>query len=246
MADVWTEKLDIYLDGELPAAEMSALDAHVRTCPECAASILGRVQMKRAVQAAGKRYTPSAALRQRIQKMSGARQPRRFWSWQMLAIAAMFLVVFGISLVQVRQTSRTQQVYSEIADLHVTNLASSSPVDVVSTDRHTVKPWFEGKIPFTFNLPELQNSEFSLIGGRVAYLEQVSGAQLIFRIRKHQISVFIFPEGSNLPADSGLHRRSTFEMQSWTQNGLRYFVVSDAAPEDVGKLVDLLKAAERQ
>lgn len=246
MPDIWTEKLDIYLDGELPAAEMSALDAHVRTCPDCAASILGRLQMKRAVQAAGRRYTPSAALRQRIQKMSGAGQPRRFWSWQILAIAAMFLIVFGVSLFQVRHTIRTRQVYSEIADLHITNLASSSPVDVVSSDRHTVKPWFEGRIPFTFNLPELQNSEFSLVGGRVAYLEQVSGAQLIFRIRKHQISVFIFPEGSSFPPDSGLHRRATFEMQSWTQNGLRYFVISDASSEEVGKLVDLLKAAERQ
>ena len=246
MADLWTGKLDTYLDGELPAAEMSALDAHVRTCPDCAASILGRLQMKRAVQAAGKRYAPSAALRQKIQSMSAARPPRRFWSWQILAIAAMFLMVFGISLFQIRNTSRTKQVYSEIADLHVTNLASSSPVDVVSTDRHTVKPWFEGKIPFTFNLPELQSSEFSLVGGRVAYLEQVAGAQLIFRIRKHQISVFIFPEGSDLPADSGLHRHSTFEMQSWAQNGLRYFVVSDAAPEDVSKLAELMKAAERQ
>jgi anti-sigma factor RsiW len=246
MADSWTEKLDVYLDGELPAAEMSAFDAHVRTCPDCAAGILGRLQMKRAVQSAGKRYAPSADLRQRIQKMSGARQPRRFWSWQILAIAAMFLVVFGVSLFQIRHTVRNRQVYSEIADLHVTTLASSSPVDVVSTDRHTVKPWFEGRIPFTFNLPELQNSEFTLMGGRVAYLEQVSGAQLIFRIRKHQISVFIFPEGSNLPADSGLQRRATFEMQSWAQNGLRYFVVSDASPEDVSKLVDLMKAAERQ
>jgi anti-sigma factor RsiW len=246
MADVWTEKLDTYLDGELPAGEMSALDAHVRTCSDCAADVLGRLQLKRAVQTAGKRYTPSMDLRQRIQKMSAAKQPQRRWSWQLAAIAAVFLVALGISMVRIKQASYTQQLYSEIADLHVSTLASSSPVDVISTDRHTVKPWFEGKIPFTFNLPELQNSEFSLIGGRVTYLEQTPGAQLIYRIRKHQISVFMFPDTSTLPGDSGLSRRSTFEMQSWTKGGLRYFVIGDASGDDMGKLVELFKDAEHQ
>ena len=76
------------------------------------------------------------------------------------------------------------QVFSEIADLHVATLASSSPVDVISTDRHTVKPWFQGKIPFAFNLPELQNSEFSLLGGRMTYLDQTPGAHLIYDAAK--------------------------------------------------------------
>ncbi len=245
MADVWTGKLDTYLDGELPAGEMSALDTHVRTCSDCAAAVLSRLQLKRAVQSAGKRFTPSMDLRQRIQKMSAVKQQQRHWSWQMAAIAAVFLVVLGISLVRVRQMNYSRQIYSEIADLHVSTLASSTPVDVISTDRHTVKPWFEGKIPFTFNLPELQNSDFSLLGGRVTYLEQTPGAQLIYRIRKHQISVFIFPESSTLPVDSGVHRRTTFEMQSWSEGNLRYFVIGDAAENDIGKLVELFKSAGR-
>ncbi len=244
MPDAWTEKLDIYLDGELPASEMSSFDAHVRSCPDCAANVLQRVQLKRAVQTAGKRFAPSADFRQRIQKMSAAKQPQRHWSWQIAAIAAVFLVVLGLSLVRVKQENYSRQIYSEVADLHVSTLASASPVDVISTDRHTVKPWFEGKIPFSFNLPELQNSEFTLIGGKVTYLEQTSGAQLIYHIRKHQISVFIFPESSSLPSDSGMNRRTTFEMQTWTQSNLRYFVISDAPAADIGKLVDMFKNAE--
>jgi len=246
MPDAWTEKLDTYLDGELPASEMSALDSHVRSCSDCAAEVLGRIQLKRAVQTAGKRFTPSADFRERIQKMSAAKKPQRHWSWQMAAIAAVFLVVLGISLVRVKHENYARQIYSEIADLHVSTLASASPVDVVSTDRHTVKPWFEGKIPFSFNLPELQNSEFSLIGGRVAYLEQTPGAQLIYHIRKHQISVLIFPDASRLPSDSGVSRHSTFEMQTWTQSNLRFFVISDAPAADVSKLADMFKNAETQ
>ncbi len=244
MADAWTQKLDTYLDGELPAGEMSTLDAHVRTCPDCAASILRSLQMKRAVQAAGECYRPSLELRQRVLKTAGAGQTRRSWYWQVVTVAGALLIVLGIALLQIRQTNNTRHIYSEIADLHVSALASASPVDVVSTDRHTVKPWFAGRIPFTFNLPELQGSEFTLAGGRVTYLEQTAGAQLIYRIRKHQISVFMFPEGLRLPADSGMHRRATFQTQSWTQDNLRYFVIGDAPGEDIGKLVDLLKGAQ--
>ena len=102
----------------------------------------------------------------------------------------------------VSDRSARQQAFSEIADLHVGTLASASPVDVISTDRHTVKPWFQGKIPFSFNLPDLQNTEFSLLGGRLTYLDQTPGAQLIYDYRKHHISVFVFQERS-LPASLG-------------------------------------------
>ena len=95
--------------------------------------------------------------------------------------------------VWVNHTGREREL-TEIADLHVTELASTNPVDVVSTDQHTVKPWFAGKLPFSFNIPELQNSDFTLVGGRVAYFQHSPGAQLLFKLRKHQLSVFIFKE----------------------------------------------------
>jgi len=132
---------------------------------------------------------------------------------------------------------------SELADLHVATLASSNPVDVVSTDRHTVKPWFAGKIPFTFNLPELQDSAFTLVGGKVSYLNQSPGAELIFRVRQHQISVFIFQEqvlGNVRPEDAVT--ALSFNVRSWSHNGLRYFVIGDASPEDLDKLSGLIKA----
>jgi len=144
------------------------------------------------------------------------------------------------------QNLRRQQVYSEIADLHVATLGSANPVDVVSTDRHTVKPWFQGKIPFTFNLPELQNTDFTLVGGRVTYLEQTPGAHLIFQIRKHQISVFLFPENARnqvLGNEAKVERRQTFNTETWTQGGLRYVVLGDASADDIQALSTLLRSA---
>jgi len=138
------------------------------------------------------------------------------------------------------------QVFSEIADLHVATLASSSPVDVISTDRHTVKPWFQGKIPFAFDLPELQNSEFSLLGGLMTYLDQTPGAHLIYDVRKHHISVFVFQERSlraRLDEDSRAPKQLSFNMETWSQGGLRYFVIGDASAADIDSLAKLFKAA---
>jgi anti-sigma factor RsiW len=117
---------------------------------------------------------------------------------------------------------------------------------VISSDRHTVKPWFQGKIPFTFNLPELENSEFSLLGGRIAYLGQSPGAELIYQIRKHRISVFIFQDrtlGRELGSSSSSQKDASFNMETWSQDGLRYFVMGDASGNDISTLAEMLKKA---
>src|SRR6516165_1261908 len=164
----WKEKLDTYLDNELTEEEMRTFDAHVRSCSSCSADALARVQMKRTVQVAGKRFTPSADFRRRMQQSIAAKPRRSFRLGWMLAAAATaaILVAGALTSTYLGNRSGRDHVYSEIADLHVATLASSSPVDVISTDRHTVKPWFQGKIPFAFNLPELENTEFTLLGGR--------------------------------------------------------------------------------
>jgi len=246
--DEWQGKLDIYLDGELPADQMRALDEHLRGCPACAALVVNRVQLKREVQAAGKRYAPTAEFRRKIEK-SIATRPRRTFHWGWAAAAALVVILFAGALFVSREQQRLQRehIYSELADLHVSTLASSAPVDVVSSDRHTVKPWFQGRIPFTFNLPEPKD-DFSLVGGRMVYLGQTPGAQLIYQVRKHQITVFIFQEralGGRLHGATSVIRKLSFNMETWSQDGLRYFVVGDAAPEDIRKLSESLKSAAK-
>jgi anti-sigma factor RsiW len=249
VCESWTTQLDTYLDGELPSEEMYIFDSHVRICPSCAADALERVQMKRTVQSAGKRFTPSAEFRRRVQQ-SIAAKPRRgvaWFSWTIATAMIAVLLVAGWAATYVgRQRAGQEQVYSELADLHVATLASSSPVDVVSTDRHTVKPWFQGKIPFTFDLPELQNSEFSLLGGRIGYLGQTPGAHLIYEVRKHKISVFIFQEGSlrnRWYEESRVTKELSFNMETWGQGSLRYCILGDAAAGDINNLAELLKHA---
>src|SRR5436305_6788153 len=204
--------------------------------------------MKRSVALAVRRYEPSAEFRAKIaSSVNGKRDRGAGWFWKVLVVPALLTLIFvaGLNYYVRGARAERQRVYSELADLHVATLASSTPVDVVSTDRHTVKPWFEGRIPFTFNLPELQGTDFSLLGGRVTYLAQVPGAHLIYRLRKHEISVFIFPDsGGQTSAPSGPIQLRSFNFQDWTQNGVRYFVVGDVNPNDIEALSNLLRNAQ--
>jgi anti-sigma factor RsiW len=248
VCDGWKEKLDTYLDGELPESEMRAFDVHSRNCPTCAADALSRVQMKRAIQSAGQRFTPSAEFRKRIhQNLLPKRSGRLRVGW-VSAVAAAVALVFGVlTSTYLENRSVRDQVFSEITDLHVATLASASPVDVISTDRHTVKPWFQGKIPFAFNLPDLQNTDFSLLGGRMTYLEQAPGAHLIYDARKHHISVFVFQDRSlpGLGDSFSSPTKQPLSVETWTQGGLRYFVVGDASATDIDNLAKLFQAASQ-
>src|ERR1035438_2381808 len=168
--EAWTEKLDSYFDGELPDGEARALQQHLRECAACAAEGLSKVQQKLAVKAAGQRFVPDSAFRARIEKSTAARRPaassslslslgRRGWLpvFEIATVAVVLLIGAALFLTLHRGRSE-RQLLSELVDQHVATLASSNPVDVISTDRHTVKPWFAGKIPFTFNLPELEGT----------------------------------------------------------------------------------------
>jgi anti-sigma factor RsiW len=205
------------------------------------------MQMKRSIHAtAARAFTPSPEFRVRVAKTVGKqRKSRLYWLPQIAFATAMIAAIVGIGF-WARHTQRPD-VLAEIADMHVATLASANPVDVVSTDRHTVKPWFEGKLPFTFDLPELQNTEFRLIGGRVAYVGQSPSAQLLFGIRKHQVSVFILQDSRNLTglsARPASERRLAFNSETWSDNGLRYIVIGDTSAEDVRALGNLLRSAK--
>jgi anti-sigma factor RsiW len=243
--DTGTEKLDAYLDGELSTDEARTVHQHLSGCPKCAAQAVAKLQQKRVIQAAGQKFAPDAAFRARIQKSIAARKPS-VWSRRWLPVFATAttaaLLIAVVSLLNLQHERRNDgQLMSELIDQHVATLASANPVDVVSTDRHTVKPWFEGKIPFTFNVPELQGSDFALIGGRVSYLKQSPGAELIFHVRKHQISVFIFQQRESEKENESARAALSFEVRNWSHNGLNFFVIGDASAGDLDKLSDLLK-----
>lgn len=248
----WHSRLEPYVDGELSPRETEDFRAHAAQCPACASAVLALVESKAALRRAGQRYTASPELRSRI--MTRVRTTNRHapqpvalkanvvhWPRWAMAVAAVLLLAAGIFLA-VSRYQRSNPL-AEFADLHVTTLASANPVEVVSTDRHTVKPWFQGRIPFTFDLPELQGSPFTLTGGRVTYFHQEPGAQLIFTSQRHMISAFIFRDTPQLAIREAAFtdRATSFNLQTWTQGGLRYVLVSDVNAATLQQLATLLQ-----
>ncbi|HZR65830.1 MAG TPA: zf-HC2 domain-containing protein [Terriglobales bacterium] len=243
----WRERLELYAGGELPPNELGEFEQHLRSCHSCSAEAVSRMRMKHAIRAAtSDAFAPSPDFRARLQNaILPEPQPRMGW-WPVISIAATAVVALVVAGMILSRNNTRQDLFSEAVDSHVSTLASANPVDVVSTDRHTVKPWFQGKLPFSFNLPELQNSEFRLIGGRVSYLGQQPAAHLLFGIRKHDISVFILQDSESLDRlihNAGSNRLNNFNIDTWSRNGLRYIVVSDTAMADLEALSDLLRAS---
>lgn len=250
--EIVRDKLDAYVDESLAPKDRAAVEEHVQDCSVCAGEILARTQLKRATRLAAQNFVQSAAFRMRPEfrrEMEKRLSKSRVPLWKMpaawLAAGAMALILVLVPVLLHRGSGRTPEI-AELLDVHITTLDSANPVDVVSSDRHTVKPWFQGKLPFTFNLPELDGSAYKLLGGKVVYLQQKPGAQLIFELHKHELSVFISQDNAGAVTSgsdfvSGNVRG--FSTETWTLAGLRYVVVSDASAADVHALAELLRSA---
>lgn len=237
----WRQKVALYADDELDRPMMDEVATHLRGCPECSSTLVNHLQMKKLVRVSGQRFHAPPELRNRIREglhRTDRRSP--LWKWSLVGIALVLIAVVGLFLLPSRAAN---PIVGELVDQHVTTLASVNPVDVLSSDRHTVKPWFQGKLPFTFNLPELVNSPFSLVGGKTVYIQQNPGAELLYEIRKHRISVFIFQTGQRGQRTFRTPRDYSFTIQNWVEGGLSFYLITDAGPEDARLLVTMFQAA---
>ena len=239
----YRQKIALYADGELGPPEQQEVSVHLGSCPECSAALLELLEMKKSVRLAGNQFNAPPELRRAVRETLHRREtPAAFWKWGFAA--ACCLLVATLSFMVYSREQRQDTVIASLVDQHVIALASDHPVDVISTDRHTVKPWFQGKLPFTFNLPELANSPFTLIGGKTVYQRQEPGAELLYEIRKHRISVFIF-RGQAGSTKLVRDRSSSFTVEHWTEGGLRFYLVTDATGEDADLLASMLQEANR-
>ena len=240
--DLWQDKFDAFVDMELLPEETRGFQEHLRGCPACSAEALARQRLKSQTRLAGQRFAPSAEFEKRMTGKAAARKIR--WNWLpafAASAAALLLVLGGVGW---RQRTIEKQLISQLVDQHVAALASANPVDVVSTDAHTVKPWFQGKVSFSVDVPDLHDTQFTLIGGKLAYFQQNPAAQLIFAVRQHRISVFMFRENGETVAlgeQTSPVRKTGFHTQSWAEDGIRYVAISDVNAEDVRQLCELLK-----
>ena len=239
--------LNAYVDGELAGDEQEQVRRHVDGCHTCMAQVLSATQLKAAVRNAGQRYTPTPEAFNRLRRelRSRTEKPARrlFTPWSLAAIAA--LIVVMISVMSWRQVHQSNALTAELLDQHLATLASGGEPAVVSSDRHTVKPWFQGRIPFSFNLPEAAAlpPDTMLRGANLVFVDRQPAAQLLFTIHKHEVSVFVTEGSGGFPELPG-SSRSGYSIRRAETKELRLIAVSDVNRVELDALLDAVVHAQ--
>jgi anti-sigma factor RsiW len=256
--------LNALADGELSAEQLSAAEAHLATCPPCTSNALTQSLLKSATARARRRYTPPQELHDRLvrlvrqQSAPSDRSPSAATRWSLSgfgfsgwATACALLLVFVSIFVFERQAHRSALVSTESAalvteacDQHIATLAANAPPQVLSSDRHTVKPWFEGRIPFSFNLPENLPADTKLEGANLTYFHNQPAALLLYSIGKHRVSVFVLQRGSTTFSNSVSANHAGFHITAFTTADLEFFAVSDVDPARLSGLAALIQNAQ--
>jgi anti-sigma factor RsiW len=235
------EQLNAFVDGELFGSELQRAEQHLKECHACALRVLSATRLKAATAAVAQQVEiPSDALARltaQLRKQEPPKKTARIYSFPAMrwaALAACLLVAF--SLIGWQQTRQANTVAAELLDQHLATLSNGAAPEVISTDRHTVKPWFQGKLPFSFNLPETLPADMMLKGGDLVYVEGEPAALLLFTIHKHQVSVFLTQGSRRLVLERSV-TRSGFVVHYATTQELRIAAVSDVNPAELDVLV---------
>ncbi|SPE34947.1 putative transmembrane anti-sigma factor [Candidatus Sulfopaludibacter sp. SbA3] len=212
--------LQPYFDDELDATHAAAFELHLQQCAACAAGL----ERLRALRSAIRRHAPYYA-----------RPPKRRLAPAWVALAAAASIVAAVT---VTRPGANSSVENRVIAAHLRSLQANHLVDVPSSDRHTVKPWFTGKLDFA---PEVTQPEgFELIGGRLDYLDNRPVAALVYKRRQHTINVFTWPAaGADQSPKAAAYQG--FHLLHWVRNGTAWWAISDASPEDLKELARLLR-----
>jgi mycothiol system anti-sigma-R factor len=236
--------LHAYLDGELDAASAANFEQHLRACGACSCALAAEQSLREAISSAQLYEHAPSRLRNQIRKSlphnSLAQVPKsRAWQWLALAAALILAALLSRELVGLFHVQTQGSVLASAAvDAHLRSLQPGHLTDVQSSDQHTVKPWFDGKVDFAPMVRDFAADDFPLIGGRLDVLAGRTAAALVYGRRKHIINVFVM-ESSNATAPPSSGDLHGYHWLSWQMDGFTYIAVSDASPEDLLPLRNL-------
>ena len=246
-------RLHAYFDGELDAMASADFERHLESCPDCETRLAAEEKLRSALVGAQLYARAPETLRRKLQTSlpkaaisPEVRDPKPLAaeSWRWLAIAALVILAVFLGtqyLEKLNRYSQQQAMAAVIVDAHLRSLQPGHLEDVISTDQHTVKPWFDGKIDFAPPVRDFASDGFPLLGGRLDVIDSRTAAALVYGRRKHIVNVFV---EKSQPGDTleGSGELQGYHWISWQQNNFTFTAVSDTAYADLDQLKHLFLA----
>lgn len=238
--------LGSYRDGELDLTTCLKLEEHLAGCPDCQEKLAGEQELVDFIQSETPRFTAPPFLKTRIQanlreiKASFSTKTSwnpisLAWTYSGLASGLLALLAIGVFLSQGVPELDREAVANHIRSLQVNHL-----MDVASTDQHTVKPWFAGKLDYSPQVVDLGPSGYPLIGGRLDVLDHRDVAAIIYQRRKHYINLFIWPSDTD-SLHGGFYSLNGYHVMGWTKSGMNYLAVSELGEKEFREFVEMIQ-----
>src|SRR5262245_5007513 len=231
-----------YVEGALDPAHALELEGAVAADAPLAARRDGVQAMRDLIRERPAQERAPARLAGRIESVLGVRRERSRPSWGMMAAAAMLaaVVASGSTWLTLRPQPPNTTAEMVVAS-HLRALMAPQPIDVSSSDRHTVKPWFSGRVPQAPRVVDLTNVGFPLVGGRIDVIDRIPVPTLVYRHRQHLISLVAIPAAAaNMPERQTIAGYNVIE---WSDNGIRYWAVSDLSAADLDSFAKAFREA---
>lgn len=245
--------LPAHADRELGLREAIEIDRHMQNCSGCRGEFARQHALREAVKKHATYFAAPGHLERRILSAlpHEAPQPKRrgksTWPWGWLnagaVLASAFALVWSISL-YLAVPSADDLLAQEVVSSHVRSLMASNIADVASSDQHTVKPWFSGKLDFSPRVSDFTAQGFPLVGGRLDYLDRRPVAALVYRHRQHVINMYCWPSSAEREAGVQTQSRQGFHLVRWAKNGMVHWAISDLNPHELMTLVQMLRTGE--
>ncbi|MDC8449664.1 MAG: anti-sigma factor [Nitrospira sp.] len=234
--------IDGYVDGELDPIRNREVEQHFRTCPACS-TVFNSHQALRAALRTGSLYrTAPPALRNRVRSSFKPAPIRKSlmglpqWRWVAVAASLALVIVLTWRVALFLPTEAADdRLIQEVTASHVRSLMVSHLVDIPSSDRHVVKPWFTGKLDFAPSVADLTDQGFPLVGGRLDYVNGRAVAGLVYKRREHVINVFLWPSAAAVETTPLAHQG--YQLVCWTQSGMTYWAISDLNSRELQEFV---------
>jgi anti-sigma factor RsiW len=240
--------LQALIDGELDAGHAREVENHVAGCAHCTAMLRDIRQMSQAIAAAGAQYKAPLELRKRIENalpqpkaMPNRRAVLRGFA---MGSAVSALAATGLVAIVLRHDDM-ERIQSEVVSAHLRSLQAGHLTDVISTDQHTVKPWFNGRLDVSPPVIDLTAQGFTLIGGRLDYVDARAIGAVVYRRRQHVINLFVSQTASTERRAARIETIQGFNIRHWSDRGLNYWAVSDLAKDELADFGDRFESAMR-